>query len=97
VAVDTDFDFVTEVGDMIEHFMILRGQPPDDCVALSNAVKAQIRFMYKGDRVRIRSGRPACVTHAQIKANFDGTNIKEIMERYGVSRSTVYRIVGSRE
>jgi Mor family transcriptional regulator len=35
--------------------------------------------------------------NARIRAEFNGTNLKEICEKYGVQKSTVYNVVGRRE
>jgi len=31
----------------------------------------------------------------RLRAEWNGRNVKELMKRYGVSRSTVYRVVGT--
>tara|TARA_R110002096_G_scaffold198973_1_gene382743 strand:+ start:262 stop:546 length:285 start_codon:yes stop_codon:yes gene_type:complete len=91
---DKDPDFVDEVGEMIEYFMRTRKVADGDATALAVAVKNAIREQYRGERVRIRVGQRRCEYAAQIKSEFDGTNMSEITERYGVSRATVYRIIG---
>ena len=93
MAESSESDFVEEVGEMISYFTSLRGLPDADGIALAAAVTNWIRENYKGERVRIKKVLTGC-QRARIKAEFNGTNLAEIMERYGVSRSTVYRKLG---
>ena len=76
---------------MIEYFTVKRGMSKKDGAALSEAVQKWIRDNYNGERVRIKKGQRRSEYADQIKREFDGTNMGEITERYGVSRSTVYR------
>ncbi len=86
---DTNDDFVEAVGEMI----IYSAGAAVDTAALAAAVKSLIRNHYGGARVRIRKPSKHYENRQGIKAAFDGTNVAEVMERYGVSRATVYRIV----
>ncbi len=90
--IENDDDFVESVGSMIDYYMDLRGNPPEDCQALAKAVMQSIRERYQGERVTIRK-RTSSIKR-QIRAEFNGQNIEEIMHRYGVSRATVYRYLG---
>lgn len=87
-----DFDFVEELGEHIEYAFSLRGLPDADGVWIAAWVKATIRKNRRGERVSIITRQPRHQHAREIKAEFDGTNLAEIMKRYGVSRSTVYRI-----
>ncbi len=71
---------------MIETFMRFRGNTPQDGAALATAVKAEIRLRFKKDRQKITSHQIE-----QIKREFNGQNQQLIMERYSISRATLYR------
>jgi len=87
----TTDDFVSRVGEMITYFMDIRGNTESDCHALAEAVKNEIRQEFAGERVSIRK-QYNCTPYAdKIAAEYNGNNMDEIRERYGVSRSTVYR------
>ena len=98
----------TTVACMVATFLSLRGVPESDYKALSSAVRVvtdeaiekqinsvdyKIRSEFKGETIYIKKqclGTP----HAEaIAAEYTGKNMAEIRERYGVSRSTVYRCV----
>lgn len=87
-----DADFVDQVGEMIVYFTRVRGMSDDDGCGLADAVTSEIRAHFSGERVSIRK---SAISRRQLAANirrdFNGTNLDEIMERYRVSRSTVYR------
>lgn len=86
---DNDDDFVASIGDMISYFMDLRGLPESDCNALAQAVTEQIRAQYQGERVTIRKKPPDI--QAQVQAAYNGRNVAELAEHFGISRSCVYR------
>lgn len=93
-----DPDFVDELGKIIIDFMSMRGLPDADGMSLSQAAMNWVRETYEGDRIWIRKGRAQKKPHVEkIRAEFDGTNLAEIMRRYDVSRTTVYRIVRERK
>jgi len=92
-------DFVESLGEMIQHFMDIKGNPHSDCLALSNAVKNQVREQYEGERIFIKKSkhgqkqRRDCI----IKKEFNGQNAQQLMQRFGVSRATIYRIVNAKK
>jgi len=101
-------DFVSRMGEMISYFMDVRGMPDTDCHSLSAAVQSQIneylaekveevqqeiRKEFKGETIYIKQGYRGTPHAEAIAAEFTGKNMDEIMERYGVSRCTVYRCV----
>jgi len=94
MAESKDPDFVEEVREMICYFTSERGLPEEDGLSLAAAVTNWIRENYKGERVSIKTRNFRYLHAEQIKAEFDGTNLAEIMKRYSVSRATVYRIAG---
>ena len=94
-AQDCD-DFVASIGEMINYFVTLRGLPESDGAALAAAVTHELRTRYQGERVTIRKVQQRLHLKKRIAAEFDGTNLAEIIERYGVSRSTVYRYAAAR-
>jgi len=88
-----DADFVDSIGEMISYFMEIKGNTAEDCKSLSQAVKNEIREQYKGERVSIKKQKQKHIHAAAIKKEFNGTNLKEIIDRYGVSKTTVYRLI----
>lgn len=92
---NTDEDFVESIGEMISYFLDLRGVGESDCHALSAAVTEQIRERYQGERVTIRKSDQQRLERHQIRdkvrqARADGCTIKQIMERFNISRRTVF-------
>ena len=81
-------EFLAEVGEMIEYYY---ENGPKDGAALARAVTEQVRSRFGGDQVYVRKGIGRHWAADRIRAEFDGTNLAEIMERYGVSRTTVYK------
>lgn len=88
---ETTEDFVDRLGEMIIYFMDIRGNHERDCQALAEAVKNEIRKEFKGERVSIRQPYKGTPHADKIATEYNGSNMDEIRERYGVSRSTVYR------
>ncbi|WP_299077879.1 Mor transcription activator family protein [uncultured Paraglaciecola sp.] len=96
MAANDDQDFIEDVGDMIKHFSGLQGMSASNAEALASAVTKTIRNNYQGERVSIKKQPRKDLVARQIRMLFNGRNAKELMERYGISRSTLYRIVGKR-
>ena len=82
----------------------LRGQSEQDCTALASAVAEilnsaagdiakEIQRDHAGDYVPTNPRGVAPDVRAKIKDEYNGTNLPEVMERYGVSRATVWRCV----
>ncbi len=91
-----DDDFVDEVGEMI----IYSAAAHIDAHALAEAVKQTIRDRYRGEQITIKKTTKEVLQRrfedrAGIQAMYDGQNVPEIMERFRVSRATVYRIINA--
>lgn len=92
---NNDEDFIDDVSEMITHFSALQGMSTPNANALAAAVTKKIEDKYQGERVNIKRRRKVQERYRKIKDQFNGKNAKELMEQYGVSRSTLYRILGN--
>ena len=82
-------EFLGELGEMIEYYF---ENGPKDGAALARAVVQQVGHRFGGVELYIKKGQGRHPAANKIRQEFDGTNLAEIMERYCVSRSTVYRL-----
>ena len=90
---ESDDEFLAELAEAIKFAQGARLTGDD----LARYACGAIRDRYQGQQHYIRKGRGmAKETADSIRREFDGTNAAEIMERYSVSRSTVYRICASK-
>ena len=96
MAANDDPDFIDDVGDMIKHFSALQGMSSTNADALAEAVTKTITDNYQGERVSIKKPQPNLSRSREIRMLFNGKNARELMERYSISRATLYRIVGKK-
>jgi Mor family transcriptional regulator len=74
---------------------IARGDDPRDAAALGKLVAADLRTDWGGDRPYIDKGYKERLAErdAQIRADFTGRNVRDLMKRYRLSRVRIYEIV----
>ncbi len=79
--------FVDEVSDMIIYSskLGLSGE------ALAKAVTEWIQENYQGERITIKKVLTKRLQD-EIRNTFNGRNMREVVEQYGVHRATVYRV-----
>ena len=85
---------ILEVG--ITVALIDRGQlPPDTAKKIVGDYFNEIRENYGGERYMLRRGyrRYSPAMKRRIAAEFNGKNSKQLIDRYGVSKSTFYQII----
>ena len=86
---DIDQDFLDSLADMISYCTDPRSGVEPDGQALAAAVTDLVRERY-ATRATQAAHRRAEI-RAAVRNEFNGRNCREIMERYGISRRTVYR------
>jgi len=87
----TDDVFFDDLTEEIEYYTVKKGMTATDAQIIASTVVKQIRERYAGIELYLKKGRGAHPAAARIRAEFNGSNLTEIMERYHVSRTTVYK------
>lgn len=64
-------------------------------VEISDGILHRLQQRWGGDRIYIPS-KDRAARDAAIRAAFDGRNHDEVCRRHGISRATLYRILGQR-
>ncbi|WP_287915798.1 Mor transcription activator family protein [Comamonas sp.] len=87
---------------MVEIVRAELGMHERDAFEVAKALVRGLRKRYGGMRI----GSRGCAIYipapskternAAICREFDGTNVKELMQRHGIKRTQIYRIVGAR-
>lgn len=87
--------------DMVEIVRAELGMHEREAFVLAQAIVRGLRSRYGGERLGYRGlyiPAPSKVQrNAAIRQEFDGTNLKEVMERHGIKRAQIYRIVEERK
>jgi Mor family transcriptional regulator len=89
-------NFVVNMGQVVYNKARAYGLSETECGSIAVEIMDEINHLYQGERVTIRKVQQRLHLKKRIAAEFDGTNLAEIIERYGVSRSTVYRYAAAR-
>lgn len=86
--------------DMVEIVRAELGMHEREAFSLAQAIVRGLRARYGGERLGYRGIYIPAPSkeqrNAAIRKEFDGTNVKEVMERHGIKRTQIYRIVGKR-
>jgi len=88
-------DFVTTLIDAMKQAMNQFGIPPDKTEAVATHLEQFIRRSLSGDKVYIPSGRRTSIERRnhEIRQVFNGRNHDALCRRFGISKSTLYRIL----
>jgi len=88
--------------DMVEIVRTELGMHEREAFEVARALVRGLRKRFGG----LRIGSRGCAIYipapskaernAAIRLEFDGTNLKELMQRHGIRRTQIYRIVGAR-
>ena len=86
---DIDQDFLDSLADMISYCTDPRSGVEPDGQALAAAVTDLVREQYASPTLQKKHQRAKI--RAAVRAQYNGRNCQALMERYNISRATLYR------
>lgn len=93
INLSDDATFIEFLSSAITYISQSQGVSLSTSEVISKSVIDAVKFKYSRCRVTIKLDRPSLEKTKKIKDEYNGSNMMEIIERYGVSRSTVYRML----
>jgi len=87
-------DMLKNIEESLAHLCELRGYDKEFAKTAVNFIELKLCQRFQGDQVRFKkpiAGKQA--RNKKIKKMFNGTNMDAICTRFGVTASTVYRVI----
>ena len=87
-------ELINSIEDSLKYLCELRGYDADFVKTATEYVSLKLCQRFQGDQIRIKkppTGKPK--RNQSIKKMYNGRNMSAVCERFGITPSTVYRVI----